>query len=284
MRPRRIARSRHVARDVISSARQRSPHDELHLASCPACFGAVRRAVSFERQLGAASRALATQPIPEEVLTMPMPSIRRPSMPSPMSLGVIAVLAVAGGLVAWTVIPPSHEAANIGAAPSAPRPTAALDPHTVTVDGVTWRIGVAGDTIEIHRTASSGTSSAVPRDLIAVAAIPPGLDPETSSISFGSMLHCPRPGGADQWVVFGWLSPRPGYPPAAGPVFDYSGPPAHGQDAPDGLFLYVIDPATFDAKEAVKVQAPGGRKTIGFGGLVAYDTDVRQPSGCFVGG
>lgn len=279
----RGADPRHVAEAIIAVPRDATAAELVHLDACPACRSALRRGASFDRQLADATSVLSPVTVPREVLAMPTPSIRRPSMPSVTSLSLIAALVVAAGLVAWNVLPlglPPSAGAGIAASATLPP-----DPHLVVIDGATWRIGMTGTSIEVHRSNAPGAAD----ELLVAWDLGTGL-----TGSSGASLRCPRPGGGDDWAVLGRLTPKPRigqdpsevplFSPSSGPILSYVGPPAHGQAAPDGLFLYVIAPATFDPGAAISVSAPGGGQKVGFGGLVASDTDVRQPSGCFFSG
>jgi hypothetical protein len=273
----------HVADAVIAAGREPTADEGRHLAACPRCFSDVRRSRAFDRQLHDVAATVASVPITREVLTVPVPSIRRPPTPSLTSLGVIAALVLAAGLVAWSVLPrglgPSAGAGNAS-------PTLPPDPHIVNVAGATWRIGLVGTAIEVHRVADGAGGE----DLL----LHWDLGQFVDGGSF-SALRCPAAGGGDQWLVLGRQAPHqsvgnvdPSHPPvwavASGPLFRYQGPPAAGQAAPDGLFLYVIDPATFDPTTPLRITAPGYPQGSGMGGLKAYPTDVRQPSGCFFSG
>lgn len=252
-------RSGHVAEKLIGDRREPSADEARHLEACSACFAAVRRGRSFDRQLADAVETLRSPAIPPEVLTMAMPSIRRPSMPSVTSLGVIAALVIAAGLVTWTVLP------RAGAAASAP-PSVPPDPHLVVVDGATWRIGLVGRTVEIHRSVG-GSSEA----LLATWDLGDFVNG-----GWTTFLHCPRSDGRDQWVFVGHSAD------AEAQSLIYSGPPATGQIAPDGLWFWVLDPLRFDPAMPVFLKQANGRALFGSGGgLKADPTDVRQPSGCF---
>ena len=256
-----LGRSGHAAEPMIGEGRGPSPEEARHLETCPDCFAAVRRGRSFDRQLADAVETLPSPAIPPEVLTMPMPSIRRPSMPSATSFGVIVALVVAAGLVTWTVLP------RAGAAASAP-PSVPPDPHLVVVDGATWRIGLVGRTVEIHRSVGDPGSG---EELLASWDLGDFVNG-----GWTTFLHCPRPDGHDQWVFVGHSADAE----AQGLI--YSGPPATGQIAPDGLWFWVLDPLRFDPAMPVFLKQANGRAAFGSGGgLKADPADVRQPSGCF---
>jgi len=256
---RRLGRSGHVADRLIGDGREPSADEARHLATCPGCFAGVRRGRAFDRRLGDAVAVLPTPAIPPEVLTMPMPPIRRLPAPSLTSLGVIAALVVAAGLVAWTVLPGGGTGASA-------RPTLAPDPHLVVVDGATWRISLVGRSIEIHRSTSGSVTG---EELLASWDLGEFVNGGTSS-----NLRCPRPDGGVQWAVFGHQADY-------GADFTYRGPPARGQMAPDGLWLWMIDMSTFDPTTPIRLVSPNGELAVGLGPLRARPTDVRQPSGCF---
>ena len=212
---------------------------------------------------------------------MSLPSIPRNRTPSLTSVLVIGVLIASVGLLIATVMP-RGENRSAGAIPS---PTA--DPHLVLANGMEWRIDLVGPVIQIHRRDLAGSGGPV-----LLASWDLGDFVNGGSASY---LRCPRPDGVDQWAVFGHQAPQarigddpsatPAFTSSAGPLFTYVGPPAAGQGAPDGLFLYVIDPGTFDPSKEIMITAPNKtRAGFGSGSLTAQPTDIKQPSGCFISG
>jgi hypothetical protein len=293
---RRWARSSgHVADGIAAEGRAPTADDVRHLDTCPECFATVRRGRSFDRLLLEAAAGLSSPLLAPEVLTVPMPSIRRPPTPSLTSLGVLVALVVAGCLVAWTVLPRGdREVAATGpnspsgAGSAAPSP----DPHLVVAGGMEWRIDLVGTVIEVHRQTTGAGSSTAP-ELAATWDLGTFVDGSSNG-----WLRCPNSDGTNQWIVLGHVAPHypyaadPSYYPApiwrvdSGPLFTYTGPPAAGHATPDGLYLYVLDAATFDPSIEITIAAPGGGGGGSFkaGALVPRTTDVRQPSGCFLSG
>ena len=271
----------HIAEELIGGAREPDQAETRHLESCPACWAAVRRGRSFDRQLSDAVLSMAPVPVPREVLTVPLPSIPRSRTPSLAGVLVLGALIVSVGLLVVTFMPRAadHTAGTI------PSPTA--DPHLVVVNGTEWRIDLVGSVIQIHRRDLAGGGGPV-----LLASWDLGEFVTGGSTAY---LRCPRPGGGDQWAVFGHQAPQarigddpsstPLFTASAGPLFTYVGPPATGQGAPDGLWLYVIDPATFDPSKPITITAPNKTGAgFGSGSLTAQPTDIKQPSGCFISG
>jgi hypothetical protein len=166
-------------------------------------------------------------------------------------------------------------------------PSPSADPHLVVANGTEWRIELVGSVIQIHRRDLAGSGGPV---LLASWDLGDFVSGGSSTY-----LRCPRPDGGDQWAVFGHQAPvarigddpsaTPTFTASAGPLFTYVGPPAVGQGAPDGLWLYVIDPATFDRSMPITITAPNKTKAgFGSGSLTAQPTDIKQPSGCFISG
>jgi hypothetical protein len=271
----------HVAEELIGGAREPDQAETRHLDSCPACWAAVRRSRSFDRQLSDAVMSMAPVPVPREVLTVSLPSTPRNRTPSLASVLVLGALIASVGLLVVTFMPRGED----HAAGTIPSPTA--DPHLVVVNGTEWRIDLVGSVIQIHRrdlAASGGPVLLASWDL-------------GDFVSGGSStyLRCPRPDGGDQWAVFGHQAPvprigddpssTPVFTSSVGPLFTYIGPPATGQGAPDGLWLYVIDPATFDASKPITITTPNKTGAgFGSGSLTAQPTDIKQASGCFISG
>ncbi len=289
----RLVPDSHVAAALIGEPRPPTPAEIHHLASCPRYFMDVRRGRAFELRLAEAIGSLTPVSIPHEVLMMSTPPVRRLRLPSAMSLFVVAALIAAFGLVAFTMLPRGTE--DVAAlASGSPIPEPSTDPHLVVAAGFTWRISIAGSAIEIHRRGpgsalgATATGGGPSEDLMLSWDLGPAVGGGASGY-----LRCPRAGGGDQWVIFGHAEPNPPFNPAPSqtpawtqtgrPLFAYDGPPATGQAAPDGLWLYVIDPARFDPNRAIRITSPTGTGG-GFGGLKAYPTDIREPSGCFFSG
>jgi hypothetical protein len=271
----------HVAEHLIGEAREPDLAEARHLESCADCWATVRRGRSFDRQLSDAVLSLAPVPVPREVLTMPLRSIPRARTPSLTSVVVMVVLIASVGLLVVTVMP-RGENRSAGAIPP---PTA--DPHLVVVDGKEWRIDLVGSVIHIdQRDVGSGGGQ------VLLASWDLG---EFVTGGSSTYLRCPRPDGGDQWAVFGHQAPQarigddpsatPAFTASAGPLFTYVGPPATGQGAPDGLWLYVIDPATFDPSTPIMITAPNKTQAgFGSGSLTAQPTDIKQQSGCYISG
>ncbi len=260
----------HVADELIRGAREPDRDEARHLESCPACWSAVRLGRSFDRQLSEAVLSMAPVAVPREVLTMSLPSTPRNRTPSLASVLVLGALIASVGLLVVTFMPRGED----HAAGTIPSPSA--DPHLVVVNGTEWRIDLVGSVIQIHR-----------RDLAA------GGGPVLlASWDLGDFVSGD---GGDQWAVFGHQAPQarigddpsatPAFTASAGPLFTYVGPPATGHGAPDGLWLYVIDPATFDSSKPITITAPNKTGAgFGSGSLTAQPTDIKQASGCFISG
>jgi hypothetical protein len=271
----------HVAEVLIGGAREPDQAEARHLESCPACWAAVRRGRSFDRQLSDAVLSMAPVPVPREVLTVSLPSTRRSRTPSLTSVLVLGALIASVGLLVATFMPrgADHAAGTI--------PSPSADPHLVVVNGTEWRIDLVGSVIQIHRRNLAGSGGPV-----LIASWDLGEFVTGGSTAY---LRCPRPDGGDQWAVFGHQAPvarigddpsaTPTFTASAGPLFTYVGPPAVGQGAPDGLWLYLIDPATFNPSTPITITAPNKtRSGFGSGSLKAWPTDIKQPSGCVISG
>jgi hypothetical protein len=254
------AREPHVAETVVAEGREPTAPETHHLATCPTCFADVRRGRAFDRQLVAAAVALPSPSLPPEVLTVPVPSIRRPPSPSLTSLGVIAALVAAAGLVGWSVLP------RAGAGASA-APTVAPDPHVVVVGDTIWRISLTGRTVEVSQTTGGPLpgGSAIP-----IASWDLG---EFVNGGWSTFVRCPRTDGRDQWLFVGHQAED-----TTG--FTYSGPPASGAFAQDGLYLWVLDPSNPGKEPVVAKRADGSLVAGASHGLNAAFATVRQRSGC----
>jgi hypothetical protein len=89
-------------------------------------------------------------------------------------------------------------------------------------------------------------------------------------------MACPdAAGGAELRILFGSIYP------ADHPA--YSGPPANGTFASDGLFLYVLGPGQVGAGSQIRVQASGGTLDVAASTFdQTLESGDRQDSGCRV--
>jgi hypothetical protein len=254
----------HVADAVIAAGREPTADEEHHLAACPGCFADVRRSRAFDRQLRESVASIASTSITREVLTVPVPSIRRPPTPSLTSLGVIAALVVAAGLVTWTVLPRAETGSTASRAP-----LASHDPHVVILGDRRLEVRLDGRAVSLRSSTGYG-----PLEIL--ASIELG---DVVNGNFAYALRCP--GGSDQppiRAVFGRLTPDEGAPADA---MTYTGPKADGQIAPDGLFLFVLSDTSTSTAPIKIVNSNGG---VGFG-TRAFDPEpsaTPETSGCFV--
>jgi len=182
---------------------------------------------------------------------------------------VVGILALAAGiLVGPGLLNPEPT--------TPPRPTPSPDPHLAVTGHGTFEIRAEPGAIVIRRI--DGTPVEVGR-----APIPAEDQPTRSGDpiagSMGFVMACPAGTSQDGLrLVFGSLDPTHGF--VARP---YAGPPATGQIAPDGLFLFVLTSANVPAGSTLDISAKGG--SLGLPGESFAGTLVdgkRQGSGCFV--
>src|SRR5258706_6861689 len=92
----------HVADELIGGDREPDQDEARHLESCPACWSAVRRGRSFDRQLSDAVLSMAPVAVPREVLTVSLPSTPRNRRLSLASVLVLRALIVSFVLLLLT--------------------------------------------------------------------------------------------------------------------------------------------------------------------------------------
>lgn len=197
---------------------------------------------------------------------------------TPRSRGPLWLVAAAIVLVAGAALVISQQPNTAGAGPS-PSPSPALSAHQVATDqgivsfaiedgAIVVRLEAGGTTTELGRTSTSANAT-----------------------SGFAMVCGPADGPDSHRYVFGNLG--------IGDPIIYQGPPADGQGAPDGTFLFALRPGTIGTTGTIQSQ-PGHpalmvevelvsgsrvRSLVGFPGGAwadAISTGQRQTSGCFV--
>ena len=192
----------------------------------------------------------------------------------PLWLGAAAIVLVFGA--AFVVSRPST---NTGGAGPSPSPSPALSAHQVATDQGIVSFAIENGSIVI-RLEADGTTTELGR-----TSTPLGD-------SSGYAMVCgPADGPASHRYVFGTLG--------VGAPIVYQGPPADGQGAPDGTFLFALRPGTIGAIGTIQSQpgfsdlmvevelgnGPGVHNAVGFPGstwATAIASGQRQASGCFV--
>jgi hypothetical protein len=156
-----------------------------------------------------------------------------------------------------------------------PRPTSPpLDPHVVDTDDGTVVFSYEDGAIVIRRTIDEVTTE-LGRAVLSEGFIPGATD-LTFSGGSNSIMLCPDASGAlTERFAFGWESGRG--------EMSYSGPPAVGQGAPDGMYLFAFlpgGPTTYRFEVKSSTGNGGGGTEEGFA-YVATNGDL-QASGCRV--
>ena len=231
---------------------------------------------AFERELAGRLQAELDQvsgPRPQWSEKEPSMSESNQDQPKSSHRGWIlsgAIVVIVAGVLLVSQLPHGSAA---GAGPS-PSPTTALTDHEVATDQGIVSFQQGNGSIVVRLTAA-GTTTELGR---------------TSGLIGGgagyAMVCGPADGPDSHRYFFGHTDTPTG--------IEYSGPPAVGQVAPDGTFLFALLPGTigttFDLKlAAAKGAGGGGVGSIGFNG--GFDGGVfadtiasgqRQASGCYV--
>ena len=148
----------------------------------------------------------------------------RPAWGFALTIGAIAFVAV-GLLVLPNIL-------NLTAPAATPLPTATADPHVVVTDAGTLAISYEDSAMVVRRTAD-GTTTELGRVSLP-STIVPGASAQAVSGNAFDLMTCPGASGApNDRFVFGWQFDIRD--------FRYTGPPAIGQVAPDGLYLFALD-------------------------------------------
>ena len=169
-------------------------------------------------------------------------------------------------LMAAAVLFVSQQRGSTAAEPS-PSPTLALTDHQVATDQGIVSFAIEGGEFVVRLTNASGTTE-LGRDAIT-----------TGGVSAGVMVCGPADGPTSHRYFFGYTN--------GDRAIQYSGPPAIGQGASDGAFLFAILPGTIGTQLEPKVDAgkePGMGATSFNGDIFvqAIASGQRQASGCYV--
>ncbi len=194
-----------------------------------------------------------------------------------VTLGALVIVAIVLLVVPGMLAP--KPAPTAGPSPTAGPTSAPLDPHVVLTPGGTLVFGLEDGSIVIRRTVGAATTE-LGRAALPAAMLPTATDaPINGSASY--VMVCPSSNGQGQdRFVFGHLD--------LGQGITYAGPPADGQGAPDGLFLFALRPGDISDSQQIRIQSSSGRvgvpgNEVGIPGAAfgpAASEGVLQPSGC----
>lgn len=192
-------------------------------------------------------------------------------------------LIIAGALLLWTIWPKGS--ATPSRAPSPTPASSELDPHVVVTASGTFAIRYeAGDLVvsRLDPPVSDLGQVAVPTELQPVPSGDFTKINASGSASYG-LVCTADPSGTDVRMMFGYTT---------NPPLSFTGPPATATSAPDGMWLYVLDPGTLDPSAVLTVASPtspaglpGNSSSEGIGSLLNAATNgVKQSSGCWLVG
>lgn len=187
------------------------------------------------------------------------------------TIGAIGVVGILLLVVPGMLAPPPAE--------PTPRPSPTPDPHVVVTEAGTIVFGLE-DAAFVIRLTSGATVRELARLPVTTVEGPDGSP--TMSGSAVLAMACGTPGSPDYLrYVFGRADIPPSASSSAG-VF--IAPDGIGSVAPDGLFLYALDPVVPDQEAAVSLTYKG-EVAVGMGAKAFEDMariGSRQPSGCSV--
>ena len=153
------------------------------------------------------------------------------------------------------------------------KPTPTSDPHVVVTAYGVLSIALEGNTLVVRRI------DVTPAQALGRVFLPDEMLPAASggelngSASF--LLACPPPGGGSDLarILFGHVG--------FGGGVTYTGPPADGQAAPDGLYLYALRPGAVAESAVMDVKSSHGELGVPVSEFTRIATEATlQPSGC----
>jgi hypothetical protein len=190
-------------------------------------------------------------------------------------------LVIAGALLLWTIWPKGSATPSL-----APSPTPAAsepDPHIVVTASGTFAIRYEAGDLVVSRL--DPAVSDLGRVAVAAELQPVPSGDFTKINASGSALYglvCTAdPSGTDARILFGYTT---------NPPVTFTGPPATATSAPDGMWLFVLDPGPLDPNATLTITSrpiasnlPGNSSTEVMGSLVdASASGVKQSSGCWL--
>jgi hypothetical protein len=185
------------------------------------------------------------------------------------SRGLGWLVAGAIALVAGVALIVSQQLGSTTGAGPSPSPSPQLSAHEVATDQGIVSFALENGAIVV-RLEAGGTTTELGRTSTA-----------TGGSSGFAMVCGPADGPTSHRYVFGHLD--------GDATIEYTGPPAVGQGAPDGIFLFALRPGTVGTAQMIQVEAGSGpgNPMVRFPGTVFADaiaTGQRQASGCYVEG
>ena len=190
-------------------------------------------------------------------------------------------LIIAGALLLWTIWPKGSATPSL--APSSTPAASEPDPHIVVTASGTFAIRYeAGDLVVSRHDPSVSDLGriAVPTDL---QPVPSGDFTTINASAFGlyGLVCTADSSGTDVRVLFGYTT---------NPPLTFTGPPATTTSAPDGVWLYVLDPGPLDPNATLTISSPpaagslhGNSSSEGVASLLDASTNgTKQSSGCWL--
>lgn len=177
------------------------------------------------------------------------------------------IIIVVGFVIAAAVVlaGPLGSAKAVSETPS-PAPTSTPDEHVVSTPGGDIDFRAADDMLVVTRTFAGQTVV-----LNAVSLAYSGVGSTVLEV-----MVCPSPqGGPLERYIFGRIE-------TGGQPIVYSGPPAFGQGASDGLFLFVLLPGELGGEDVISITSPAQHSAGTNGEQFTTVTSLGRglPSGC----
>lgn len=189
----------------------------------------------------------------------------------------IAVLSSCVAVLAGctTAASPTPTSAPGTAVAQSPVASVALDEHSVALDGASIRFATESGAfvVTLER---GGTST----ELARVGTTSESPAASDLAQTRGYAMVCPQGASPATYYVFGTITPPS--------MTTYSGPPARGQGARDGLFLYALDSQVLEPTARIAVTGAGEyAPSLQFAAKafdIASSSGQLQSSGCRVSG
>lgn len=172
-------------------------------------------------------------------------------------------------------LPSAATPAGTTPAGGSPKSSPGADQHIVPVAGGTLEFRLDAGAIVV-RLIASGNASELGRKVLAGVYLPAASSDASFAASY--ILSCPGSTAGVHRIVFGYIHPSA--------KLTYTGPPATGQSASDGLFLFALANDTSGSSSTILIDGGGPPAPSLQLSVSSFDmaktVGQLQPSGCYI--